>query len=255
MISESVEANSTYFTAVFPARSTKNDGYGFKQKKTHRFATATSTKGTAQAISPVKAESPNKTEEKPQKEATSLSCYCCGQQHKLSNCDEFLQKSCSEKRSVVRDKQLCYRCLRPGHPIKECRSRMVCGVESCKSTSQHTPLHVNPGGARVSPLGNVVASCRDEGSTEGQHACLDVVPVCVSFGDAEILTYALLDTGSSVSFCETRLIDRLGLSSQRGRVVETYVETLTTVQPKRLRIESFYLTNVLRIDHIPVSPE
>ena len=268
VISESVEANSTYFRAVFPARSTKNDGYGFKQRKTHTFATTTSTKGTAQAASPVKAKSPNKTEEKPQREARLLSCYCCGQQHKLSNCDEFLQKLYSEKRSVVRDKQLCYRCLRPGHLIKECRSRMVCAVESCKSTSHHTLLHVDPGGARASPLGNVVASCRDEGNTEGQRACLDIVPVCVSFGDAEILTYALLDTGSSVSFCETRLIDRLGLSSQQGRVVETYVETLTTAQPKRLKTESFSLvvksldscekfnlTNVLRIDHIPVSPD
>ena len=130
--SESVEANSTYFRAVFPARSTKNDDYGFKQRKTHTFATTTSTKGTAQATSPVKAESPKKTEEKPQKEARSLSCYCCGQQHKLSKCDEFLQKSYSEKRSVVRDKQLCYPCLRPGHLIKECRS----AVESCKLQNQ-----------------------------------------------------------------------------------------------------------------------
>ena len=83
----------------------------------------------------------------------------------------------------------------------------------------------------------------------------------------EILTYALLDNGSSVSFCESRLTDRLGLSSHQGKTVETYVETLTTDQPKPLKTESFSLivksldsneefslTNVLKIDHIPVSP-
>ena len=63
---------------------------------------------------------------------------------------------------------------------------MVCGVEFCISTSHPTLLHVDPRGARMSPLGNVVASCRDKGDTERRRACLDIVPVCVSFGDAEI---------------------------------------------------------------------
>ena len=58
-----------------------------------------------------------------------------------------------------------------------------------------------------------MASRSDEGSIEGPKVCLDIVPVRVSSGNTEILTYAMLNTGSSVSFCESRLTDRLGLSS------------------------------------------
>ena len=113
----------------------------------------------------------------------------------------------------------------------------------------------------------IVTSCSDEGSIEGPEVCLDIVPVRVSSGDTEILTYALLNTGSSVSFCESRLTDCLGLSSHQGKAVETYVETLTSDRPKPLKTESFSirvksldsneefsLTNVLKIDHISVAP-
>ena len=236
------------------------------QKKAHTFATTMPIKRSPQATDQANDKGVNKEEERPQTETGLLTCYCCGQQHKLSNCDEFLRKSYFEKRAVVRDKQLCYQCPHPGQPIKDCRSRTVCTVESCKSNSHHTLLHVNPGRVGVSALGNV-ASYSDEGIIERPKVCPDIVPVRVSFGDAEILTYALLDNASSVSFCESRLTDRLGLSSHQGKAVKTYVETLTTDRPKPLKTESFSLivksldsneefslTNALKIDDIPVSP-
>ena len=40
---------------------------------------------------------------------------------------------------------------------------------------------------------------------------LDIVPVPVCCEEAEVATYALLDPGSSMSFCEPALIDAPGL--------------------------------------------
>ena len=43
-----------------------------------------------------------------------------------------------------------------------------------------------------------------------RHVCFDIVHVRVSSGGVDVLTYAFLDPRSSVSFCESRLIDKLG---------------------------------------------
>ena len=59
---------------------------------------------------------------------------------------------------------------------------------------------------------------------------LDIVPVLVCCEEAEVATYALLDPGSSMSFCEPALIDALGLCGT-GLKFETSVETLTTKCP------------------------
>ena len=62
---------------------------------------------------------------------------------------------------------------------------------------------------------------------------LDILPKRVSCGEVEVLTYALLDPGSSTSFCERGLIEALMLS-ENGCEFETTVETLTTDLPKQL---------------------
>ena len=274
IIRKSVEANSTYYKAVFPARSAKSDSHGSKMKRTPTFATTTSVRTSSPAINQTKNSSFKSTRSKPPSEANvaapkiTLSCYCCGQQHKLNQCDEFRNKSLREKRFVVREKRLCYRCLRSGHGIRDCRSEKACEVESCKSNTHHTLLHVDErtAGNDVTPAHNTVMLSWDSGKGVRDGASLDILPVRVSNGDVEVLTYALLDPGSSMSFCERDLIDELGIK-EKGSVVETFMETLTTKRPERLNSVSFSLTvkpldsngemkltNVVMIDQIPVDP-
>ena len=70
-----------------------------------------------------------------------------------------------------------------------------------------------------------------------------------------------------MSFCESRLIDKLGLCGDGNKVV-ICVETLKTKKPEQLKSESFSLqaesldganafclANVIRIHQIPVSPD
>ena len=134
----------------------------------------------------------------------------------MTQCIEFSSKSFSEIRSIVRDQHLRYRCLRPGHSIKECQSKVTSEVETCKSTGHHTLLHkerhveasdsVEPKGV-FNTVRVVGAANRPQGG-----AALDILPVSISGGDVEVVTYALLDPGSSMSFCESVLIDELRLN-------------------------------------------
>ena len=103
VINESSEANSTYYKAIFSSRSSKNNSHGFEQKRTHTFATPNPIKTFSQTTNQAKV---HRGEEKSQKEDACISCYSCGQQHKLSDCDAFANKTLQEKRSVVRERQL-----------------------------------------------------------------------------------------------------------------------------------------------------
>ena len=274
IINESLEANSTFCKAIFSSKSSRYDGQGAKPRRGTALA-ATVPKETAAPDEAKATTSSSKIREEPKKGITSAGCYCCGQQHKLTQCNEFGSKSFKERRSVVRDNHLCYRCLRPGHGIKDCRSKITCEVESCKSSGHHTLLHKEPAlvgasdGANGGFSGNTVRVSNQLGGAASRPrggAALDILPVRVSGGDVEVMTYALLDPGSSMSFCESAFINELGLRGS-GNVAETLLETLTTEQPKLLKSEAFSLdvkpldsshqlkiSNVVMIDKIPVSP-
>ena len=176
----------------------------------------------------------------------------------------------------MRSKRLCYRCFNGGHVVKDCRSKLTCSIATCKSSTHHILLHKDPS---QSDVNNVVCSAV---CVPMRNVCLDIVPMRVSSGDVDVLTYALLDSGSSVSFYELDLVEKLGLSGNEC-VVKTSVETLTTDKPEHLNLESFTLTtdkpehlnlesfsfhvqslngtNVFRlasvvlVDQIPVSPD
>ena len=176
-----------------------------------------------------------------------LKCHYCSQLHKLEVCKNFLDLPYAEKKRVVRSKRLCYRCLSGGQVVKDCRSKLTCSIATCKSSGHHTLLHIDPS---PSDVNDVV--CRAV-SVPMRNVCLDIVPVRVSSGGVDVLTYALLNPGSSMSFCELGLIEKLCLSCNEC-VVETSVETLTTDKPEHLSSESFSFhvqsldcTNVFRL--------
>ena len=73
--------------------------------------------------------------------------------------------------------------------MKDCRSRLACSIETCKSTSHHTLLLVDPDSVEGNAVGCSAVSVRL------RHVCLDIVPVRVSSGGVDVLTYALLDPG------------------------------------------------------------
>ena len=51
-------------------------------------------------------------------------------QHPVWNCENFKSKKVNERREQVQKIRLCFNCLRPGHMLKDCKSR-TCSVPSC----------------------------------------------------------------------------------------------------------------------------
>jgi len=51
------------------------------------------------------------------------SCVDCTESHNLATCEDFLLKSIAQRNALVKNKQVCFKCLRPGHFTSTCLSR------------------------------------------------------------------------------------------------------------------------------------
>ena len=86
----------------------------------------------------------------------------------------------------------------------------------------------------------------------------------VRYDNVEVLTYASLDSGSSLSFCSRKLINVLG-ANESGAPTKVRLETLTTNSKKNIATKvfdfqvlsliasnKFKLSNVIMVDKVSV---
>ncbi|XP_063968368.1 uncharacterized protein LOC129265564 [Lytechinus pictus] len=170
------------------------------------------------------------------KEAQTAKCPCCSMTgHGLGNCDDFKRKSSKERHALVKQKKLCFNCLKPSHAARECKNKGVCRKEGC-GKKHHTLIHLDlqpkedkdPEQGELTPR----AGKSNEGSSHavgGRRAVsLRVVPVRVVNGDKGVSTWALLDNGSDVSLCEHGLIHELGVVGRNTSFKLTTVNTASS---------------------------
>ena len=152
----------------------------------------------------------------------------------------------------------------------------VCKNEGCSKkfrATHHTLLH------RPEKMQNDVCAATTCGTTMTQYEShsdsesekeesktyLDILPVRVRCNGVEVLTYALLDSGSSLSFCSRCLINALN-AIESGTPTKTSLETLTTDTPTSFDTScfdfdvlplndkgKFKMSKVTMIDSIPVN--
>jgi transposase InsO family protein len=66
-------------------------------------------------------------------------CLLCEKPfHMITECKMFQDKSIDERWILVKDKKLCFGCIRGTHRFVDCRSKKKCGVNNC--TRDHNPL-------------------------------------------------------------------------------------------------------------------
>ena len=127
---------------------------------------------------------------------------------------------------------------------------MLRKVKNCKKTNtHHTLLHLDqpvkalPEVSAATICGTTipVADSGDSSDCEETYKTyFDIVPVRVSCDTVEVLTYAQLDSGSSLSFYSSKLIDVLGVD-ESGIPTKAQLETLTTEGPKNVDTSVFDL--------------
>ena len=111
--------------------------------------------------------------------------------------------------------------------MKDCKVEIKCTVEGCdKQDSHHTlmhkfELHDNETYKNAKDSAAICSCAAMHSSSHLLHwnrPYLMTVPVTVRSANKKIQTYALLDTGSELTFCDRRIVDELELTGPERRI-------------------------------------
>ncbi|KAL7878212.1 hypothetical protein SRHO_G00048550 [Serrasalmus rhombeus] len=142
------------------------------------------------------------------------SCTFCSSKHTLDKCKEFAKKAHKDKLSLLKANGICFGCLQAtSHISKDCKQRLTCSI--CKQAHQST-LHIERKAAQEAEkpfdvIGNTSTELCGHIGAGDQESVLPIVPVNVKAakGSHVLQVYALLDPGSSATFCSEELMSRL----------------------------------------------
>ncbi|XP_022104751.1 uncharacterized protein LOC110986831 [Acanthaster planci] len=175
-------------------------------------------------------------------------CVLCSQTHRLWHCDKFKQMSPRQRLNIVVAHKLCHNCLLASHSTNDCGKRSICGVQGCGK--KHTMYIHCPDTAPPESKVSNASFYADKGT------CMPIVQVIVN-GSCKVL--ALLDNGSSNSFCSQGLVAKLGLE---GMPSEFQLSTLNMSGVHQSKIvdlsvasetgEALCMNHVCVVDSIPV---
>ena len=155
----------------------------------------------------------------------NLPCPFCSSRHTLDLCKDFVKIAHRDKLSFIKAKGICFGCLSTGHISRDCKRRL-----SCKTCKQAHPsvLHIEAKDSttkRTERPADVIGSasaelCGHIGAGD-QESVLSIVPVQVKAakGSEVLQVYALLDPGSSATFCSEDLMFRLHLKGRKTHIL------------------------------------
>ncbi|KAJ8041448.1 hypothetical protein HOLleu_12262 [Holothuria leucospilota] len=157
-------------------------------------------------------------------------CILCGQTHRLWHCVNFKRLSPKDRLDIVIKNNLCHNCLLSTHQTSKCGKKSVCSVKGCGK--KHTmyihiddETNVSTGQTDITYMNDFV----------GKDVYMPVVVVTVN--DTERVL-ALLDPGSSNSFCSERLSRNLGIKADalsRGQTLANLDQDIWFGGPNFLR--------------------
>ena len=144
-------------------------------------------------------------------------CYLCTKDHLLNKCDRFQAMNPKQKLETLKQNRLCFNCMESRQASKWCKAN------GCACGKNHAQV-----------LHDVfVPPQREEEDEKSCHVSvlmskagavsLPIVPVIVKSGQKQLSTHALLDPGSTRSFCDKVLCDSL---ETKGNGIELNIETL-----------------------------
>ena len=149
-------------------------------------------------------------------------CPLCGSAHLLSSCEQFIKLSRYKKSDFLKRNGRCCKCFEKVHIVKHCKVEIKCTVEGCdKQDSHHTLMHKfelhDTETYRNAKDNAAICSCAAMHSSSHlshwNRFYLMTVPVAVRSADRKIQTYALLDTGSKLTFCDRQIVYELELTA------------------------------------------
>ena len=152
-----------------------------------------------------KSSNPSASSNVKTKQTQSDHCPLAEGTHKIWNCPLFRNMSVNDRYAAVRKQRLCYGCLGKGHAIKDCKVN-VCGINGCIKKHDRL-LHSENQMVESNHAFNVSAATINQSNEVTSF--LQIVPVSIQSGGNRLNTYAFLVSGSTVSFIDQSVQEKL----------------------------------------------
>ncbi len=217
------------------------------------------------------------------------SCKCCGENHYLYRCEAFNQMELKQRLAFVIKNKLCFNCFSCNHTSPTCPKNSMCGVNNCtrkhssmlhdSSRTQAKPSTASPNIDVKVPIHDTATAPEDHPSHQSSvygsgvngagssRIALPIVPVCVKGNDESdvgIQTYALLDPGSTNSFCSEELASALNVQGSETLLsLNTLTDKNSTARTKMVSLsmtdlggrQPVLLSKVFVLPHMSVLDE
>lgn len=163
------------------------------------------------------AQSESQSEQTKGSQKVCKGCPVCGDEHKVIKCSVFGNMTLAERRSCIREKNMCFGCLIRGHHSKDCRNRHVCTV--C-SKRHPTLLHDYSSQSNTDTTSETVTLANNTncGIKTCNRVTTMILPVLLRHPESnlEVVVYALLDTQSNVNFVTDEVVKMLNVSGRHA---------------------------------------
>jgi hypothetical protein len=200
--------------------------------------------------------------------SSNFKCRVCDGPHPVYHCEKFKGLNPSGRFEASHKNGLCFNCLRTGHSSKLCKSAGRCAINGC-GMKHHSLLHrdklvkegpqkrdIDTKTDKVSIQNGFVDTQVDCLATGASHShkriALPIVAVNVKAprGGKVVTTFALLDSGSTNSFCSASLLDELGIEGTTESIALTTLErsqSLSKVKVASLQVSDLYNNHVVKL--------
>ncbi|XP_071833874.1 uncharacterized protein [Apostichopus japonicus] len=166
--------------------------------------------------------------------AKAPNCPIHNSAHELQDCRSFQEKSHEEKTLFVKDNRLCFKCLRPDHFSRNCKSQVKC--ETC--SKGHITIMHRPVPNRESPTASVTPRCTKVcGRSMQGRSCAKICLAKAYLEDKPeqaVLTYVLIDDQSDGSLINENLLNRLDVTMRKSRYAVKTVSGLQEMEGRKL---------------------
>ena len=164
---------------------------------------------------------------------TQRECVLKDGQHPIWKCEKFKKMNVEERGQKAKELKLCFKCLSDAHQMRNCSGRL-CDVNDC-GKPHHRLLHRSykdveqkQNVENVEEVSNLL-SMKSSG-------VLPVIPVSIGSGSKTVKTFALCDSGASLSFVDDSLMKVQNLTKQPVDLNVAGIHGTSDVSSKRLRV-------------------